>query len=129
MHPGIVAPHLPEFAQPWCQALHEIRDNEEKDSAYRGFCTLVQTNPAGMAKVIRCIESSLIFHTHEPLKSLLWFCNAIVRWNQLLSVSELSNMFKMLLQGFKQSNEAEWAAQVASFPPVIQQRLAARYGV
>ena len=51
MHPGIVAPHLPEFAQSWCQALHEIRDNEEKDSAYRGFCTLVQTNPAGMAKV------------------------------------------------------------------------------
>lgn len=51
MHPGIVAPHLPEFAQSWCQALHEIRDNEEKDSAYRGFCTLVQSNPSGMAKV------------------------------------------------------------------------------
>ena len=47
----MVAPHLPEFAQSWCQALHEIRDNEEKDSAYRGFCTLVQTNPVGMAKV------------------------------------------------------------------------------
>jgi hypothetical protein len=55
MHPGIVAPHLPEFAQSWCQALHEIRDNEEKDSAYRGFCTLVQTNPAGMAKVSRTV--------------------------------------------------------------------------
>ena len=51
MHPGLVAPHLHEFAQAWCQALHEIRDNEEKDSAFRGFCTLVQTNPAGVAKV------------------------------------------------------------------------------
>lgn len=51
MHPNLVAPHLPEFAQAWCQALHEIRDNEEKDSAFRGFCTLVQTNPAGIAKV------------------------------------------------------------------------------
>ncbi|KAF7979025.1 hypothetical protein HWV62_44005 [Athelia sp. TMB] len=109
MHPGIVAPHLPEFAQSWCQALHEIRDNEEKDSAYRGFCTLVQTNPAGMAK------------------SLLWFCNAIVKWNQ--PSPELNNMFQTLLQGFKQSNEAEWAAQVANFPPIIQQRLATRYGV
>jgi hypothetical protein len=51
MHPTLVAPHLPEFAQAWCQALYEIRDNEEKDSAFRGLCTLVQTNPAGMAKV------------------------------------------------------------------------------
>ena len=51
MHPNFVAPHLPEFAQAWCQALYEIRDNEEKDSAFRGLCTLVQTNPAGMAKV------------------------------------------------------------------------------
>ncbi|KAE9408726.1 ARM repeat-containing protein [Gymnopus androsaceus JB14] len=109
MHPGLVAPHLPEFAQAWCQALYEIRDNEEKDSAFRGLCTMVQVNPAGIAK------------------SLLWFCNSIVRWNQ--PSPELNNMFTTLLQGFKQHDEAGWAAQVASFPPVIQERLAARYGV
>ena len=51
MHPQLVAPHLPEFAQAWCQALQEIRDNEEKDSAFRGLCVLVQANPAGIAKV------------------------------------------------------------------------------
>lgn len=51
MHPGVVAPVLPEFAQMWCQALYEIRDNEEKDSAFRGLCTLVQHNPAGITKV------------------------------------------------------------------------------
>ena len=49
-HPQLVAPHLHEFAQAWCQALYEIRDNEEKDSAFRGLCTLVQANPAGIAK-------------------------------------------------------------------------------
>jgi transportin-1 len=54
-HPDVVAPHLPEFAQAWCQALYEIRDNEEKDSAFRGFCTLVQANPPGIAKV-RCVN-------------------------------------------------------------------------
>ena len=53
MHPTLVAPLLPDFAQAWCQALYEIRDNEEKDSAFRGLCTLVQTNPAGIAKVRR----------------------------------------------------------------------------
>lgn len=35
-----------------CQALMEIRDNEEKDSAFRGFCTLVRVNPQGIAKVL-----------------------------------------------------------------------------
>ena len=53
MHPSLVAPHLGDFAQAWCQALYEIRDNEEKDSAFRGFCTLVQSNPAGIAKVCK----------------------------------------------------------------------------
>ncbi|KAG6816592.1 hypothetical protein H0H87_004818 [Tephrocybe sp. NHM501043] len=109
MHPNLVAPHLPEFAQAWCQALYEIRDNEEKDSAFRGLCTLVQTNPAGISK------------------SLLWFCNSIVRWNT--PSPELFNMFQTLLQGFQQHDPAAWAAQTASFPPAIQERLAARYGV
>ncbi|KAG6853517.1 hypothetical protein C0991_003647 [Blastosporella zonata] len=109
MHPNLVAPHLPEFAQAWCQALYEIRDNEEKDSAFRGLCTLVQTNPLGISK------------------SLLWFCNSIVRWNT--PSPELFNMFQTLLQGFQQHDPAVWAAQTASFPPAIQERLATRYGV
>ncbi|OBZ69869.1 Transportin-1, partial [Grifola frondosa] len=96
MHPALIAPLLPEFAQAWCQALYEIRDNEEKDSAFRGLCTLVQTNPAGIAK------------------SLLWFCNAIVRWNQ--PSPELNTMFQQLLNGFKQHDAVGWAAQVATFP-------------
>ncbi|KAJ7260098.1 hypothetical protein C8J57DRAFT_483746 [Mycena rebaudengoi] len=56
-HPGLVAVHLPEFAQAWCQALW--KDNEEKELVFRGFCTLVQANALGTAK------------------SLLWFCNAV----------------------------------------------------
>ena len=136
MHPALVAPHLPEFAQSWCQALYEIRDNEEKDSAFRGLCTLVQANPAGMAKV-RC-RSDAAFSPSFPAmngrlsfffvgQSLLWFCNSIIRWNQ--PSPELNNMFQTLLQGFKQHDEAGWAAQVATFPPIIQERLTARYGV
>jgi transportin-1 len=60
MHPALVAPHLSEFAQAWCQALYEIRDNEEKDSAFRGLCTLVQTNPAGITKVRSCLMSDFL---------------------------------------------------------------------
>lgn len=109
MHPAMVAPLLPEFAQAWCQALYEIRDNDEKDSAFRGFCTLVQVNPAGI------------------MKSLLWFCNAIVRWNR--PSNDLNTMFQQILAGFKQHDPAGWAQQIAGFPPAIQERLAQRYGV
>ncbi|KAI0295294.1 ARM repeat-containing protein [Russula brevipes] len=109
MHPRMVAPVLPDFAQAWCQALFEIRDNEEKDSAFRGLCTLVQVNPMGIAK------------------SLMWFCNAIVRWNQ--PSEELNSMFQALLTGFKTHDPQGWAAQVQTFPPAIQERLAQRYGV
>ncbi|KAJ3717950.1 armadillo-type protein [Lentinula raphanica] len=109
MHPGLVAPHLSEFAQAWCQVLCKIQDNEIKDSAFRGMCTLVQANPAGI------------------IKSLMWFCNAIVRCNQ--PSPELNEMIQTLLQGFRQHDEAGWAAQVASFPLVIQEQLASRYAV
>ncbi|KAF9041135.1 armadillo-type protein [Rhodocollybia butyracea] len=109
MHPNLVAPHLPEFAQAWCQALYEIRDNEEKDSAFRGLCTMVQVNQAGIAN------------------SLWWLCNSIVQWNQ--PSPKLNNMFKTLLQSLKQHDETGWAAQVAAFSPVVQEQLATRFGV
>jgi transportin-1 len=57
----------------------------------------------------------------------LWFCNAIVRWNQ--PSEELNSMFQALLVGFKAHDPQGWAAQVQTFPPVIQERLAQRYGV
>ena len=38
-------------------------------------------------------------------------------------------MFHHILQGFKQHDGAAWAAQMASFPPVIQEKLRAKYGV
>jgi transportin-1 len=46
-----VAPLLGTFAQAWCTALWEIKDNDEKDSAFRGFCMLISKNPAGIEGV------------------------------------------------------------------------------
>jgi transportin-1 len=126
MHPQMVAPLLPEFAQAWCQALFEIRDNEEKDSAFRGLCTLVQTNPAGIAKVNAAFPPTTLPRAHYAnLQSLLWFCNAIVRWNN--PSPELNAMFQQLLAGFKQHDPQGWAAQVSTFPQVIQEMLRVRY--
>jgi len=49
--PQAVAPHLNVFIKNWCDALAEIKDNEEKDSAFRGICLAIQTNPPGVAEV------------------------------------------------------------------------------
>lgn len=51
MCPQPVAGYLDTFAQQWCQALWEIKDNDEKDSAFKGFCMLIQANPSGISNV------------------------------------------------------------------------------
>jgi transportin-1 len=93
-------------AQAWCAALWEIKDNDEKDSAFRGFCMLIGANPAGLG-------------------SFIWFCNAVCKWQH--PSRELDGMFRSILQAFKAQLGAGWDAQVAAFPPVIRERLRERY--
>lgn len=45
--PNLVAPHLAVFFENWCQSLWDIKDNEEKDSAFRGLCEMIKVNPNG----------------------------------------------------------------------------------
>jgi transportin-1 len=45
--PQLVAPHLEMFIERWCQALWDIKDNDEKDSAFRGLCQMIKVNPNG----------------------------------------------------------------------------------
>ena len=71
--PTLVAPHLQEFIQPWCQSLRSIRDNSEKESAYLGLCKMVQLNP-----------NALVNH-------LVYFCDAITQWNRVSP--ELNRIF------------------------------------
>lgn len=34
-----------------CTSLRNIRDNEEKDSAFRGICVMIGVNPGGVVQV------------------------------------------------------------------------------
>ncbi|ORY34979.1 putative importin beta-2 subunit [Naematelia encephala] len=107
--PALVAPNLSTFAQAWCKALWEIKDNDEKDSAFRGFCMMISVNPGGLDN------------------SFIWFCNAVVKWQH--PSSQLDQMFRQILQGFKNSLGSAWEQSISTFPPVIRQRLAERYNV
>jgi transportin-1 len=61
---SIVAPHLGSFIKPWCMALRNIHDNEEKESAFRGICYMINANPQGV------------------LQYFVFFCDALASWTQ-----------------------------------------------
>ena len=43
-----------------CTSLRNIRDNDEKDSAFRGICALIGINPGGVVQV--CLSFFSFFH-------------------------------------------------------------------
>uniref|UniRef100_A0A8R1XN05 Transportin-1 n=1 Tax=Onchocerca volvulus TaxID=6282 RepID=A0A8R1XN05_ONCVO len=105
-----VAPFLSQFIRPWCLALRNIRDNEEKESAFRGLCNMITLNPAGV------------------LAEFIFLCDAIASWNN--PQPELKMMFSRILHGFRQQvGDLNWAAFTSQFPIPLKQRLANQYDV
>lgn len=49
--PGADSPPLTSPRQTRCTSLRNIRDNEEKDSAFRGICMMIGVNPGGVVQV------------------------------------------------------------------------------
>lgn len=45
-----------------CTSLRNIRDNEEKDSAFRGVCLMIGANPSGV------------------VQDFIFFCDAVASW-------------------------------------------------
>lgn len=60
--PNEVAVRLDQFIRLWCMSLRNIRDNEEKDSAFRGVCAMIALNPEGVAT------------------NFVFFCDAVASW-------------------------------------------------
>ncbi|KAI8024907.1 Transportin-1 [Camellia lanceoleosa] len=59
--PEVVSPHMEHFMQSWCIALSMIRDDIEKEDAFRGLCAMVRANASG------------------ALSSLVFMCKAILQ--------------------------------------------------
>jgi len=92
----------------------DIKDNDEKDSAFRGFCKLIQTNPAGVAKVWRssCESWNVCSLTPVLTQSFMWFCNAVVRWQH--PSPELNEMFAHVCL---HSHHIAWLCTSLKAPP------------
>ncbi|KAJ3604764.1 hypothetical protein NHX12_026816 [Muraenolepis orangiensis] len=108
--PQEVAPMLQQFIRPWCTSLRNIRDNEEKDSAFRGICTIISINPGGV------------------VQDFIFFCDAVASW--VNPNEDLRDMFCKILHGFRnQVGEENWQRFSDQFPAPLKERLATLYGV
>ncbi|XP_064607040.1 transportin-1-like isoform X2 [Liolophura sinensis] len=108
--PQEVAPMLQQFIRQWCTSLRNIRDNEEKDSAFRGVCNMISVNPGGVV--------------HD----FIFFCDAVASW--MHPKEDLKEMFQRILHGFKaQVGDESWQKFSDQFPQPLRERLAVHYGV
>jgi len=108
--PQIVSPSLGQFVRPWCTSLRNIRDNDEKDSAFRGMCHMITVNPAGV------------------VPDFLFFCDAVASW--INPQPDLKEMFAKILHGFRnQVGDESWFKFAEQFPAPLKERLHTNYGV
>ncbi|XP_065331678.1 transportin-1 isoform X1 [Cloeon dipterum] len=108
--PHEVAPLLQQFVRQWCTSLRNIRDNEEKDSAFRGICQMITVNPAGV------------------VQDFIFFCDAVASW--ISPKEDLKELFSKILHGFKnQVGEENWKRFSDQFPVQLKERLTTMYGV
>ncbi|XP_044489331.1 transportin-1-like isoform X1 [Mangifera indica] len=103
--PEIVAPHMEHFMQSWCMALSMIRDDIEKEDAFRGLCAMVKANPSG------------------ALSSLVFMCRAIASWHEIRS-EELHNDVCQVLHGYKQMlRNGAWDQCMSVLEPPVKDKL------
>lgn len=108
--PHDVAPMLQEFVRQWCISLRNIRDNEEKDSAFRGMCQMIQVNPVGV------------------ITDFIFFCDAVASW--ISPKEDLKAVFHKILHTFKeQVGDENWRRFSDQFPPQLKDRLQSLYGI
>ena len=106
--PTFLAPHLGNFAYNWCKALIRTRENEEKESAFLGFCNIVQLNPTAVAPHIVSLYE------------------AIANWER--PSSAVVEAFRQLLHGFNNLlGPDQWNNVLAKFPADLNQRVSTVY--
>jgi hypothetical protein len=71
-----VAPLLGHFATPWCNALRNIRDDLEKEQAFRGLLAVVQRAPESAVEAFTAVagEAQLLSLCRASCQSAQALC-------------------------------------------------------
>ncbi|KAF8473431.1 armadillo-type protein [Kalaharituber pfeilii] len=101
-----LAPHLETFARPFLDAIRNVAETDEKDTALRGFAMIVGRNPEAM-------ETCLV-----P------FFKCIAKYRE--PSPELQNLFQQTLTGY-QGFISDFPSFMNQLPPDIRKELTTRY--
>lgn len=138
-----------------CTSLRNIRDNEEKDSAFRGMCQMITVNPGGVVPdfiffcdavaswatpradlkyMFQKVSHSrtinfFLFLAHSFIFSIFSFPPTDNDFS-LVSNFESCSFFRQILHGFKnQVGPENWEQFADQFPSQLGERLHTMYGV
>lgn len=108
--PQAVAPYLEEFIEPWCSSLRCVRDDGEKDSAFKGLCKMIHANP------------------QTAIKHISPIADAMASWHQ--PSQELAQAFGHILTSMKAAIGPEgWQQTQSRWSPGLIEVLRERYGI
>ncbi|KAH9370747.1 hypothetical protein HPB48_016175 [Haemaphysalis longicornis] len=103
--PEEVAPMLDKFIRSWCLSMRNVSGSEDKDSAFRGLCCMIEMNPVGIAP------------------DFVAFCEAAASW--VKPKADLKQAFQDIINGFKVFvGENDWHGFIEHLPPALKDRLA-----
>jgi HEAT repeat protein len=106
--PEFFGPHLPEFALSWSQHMMYLEENEEKETAFHGMCTIILSHPTGLDN-----------------GSLIAFVNTVTMYAQPGQV--VAELLQKLLMGYKQMIGDDWDTFIQRLDNGYE--LAQRYGL
>ncbi len=83
--PNEVSPYLNQFVRVWCLSLRNIRDNEEKDSAFKGMCMMISLNPQGVSQdfFLFCDAIGSWSTVKDDLKEMFYNVRILITWTSL----------------------------------------------
>ena len=64
--------------------LRNIRDNDEKDSAFRGMCQMISVNPAGVVPDFIFFCDAVASWLNPQVPFLWWFGDECLKWLEIL---------------------------------------------
>lgn len=107
--PGSIVERFGDFAERWFCVLRNIKDDEEKEQAFRGVSNLVRRRPR---VIINCF---------------VYFCDAVCSWWAMKR--ELENDFRDIFQGISTALGDNWKTLRKSLPEFLQMCLQERFGL
>jgi transportin-1 len=107
--PAQVAPHLDVICKKWLLYLAPLKENTEKEHAFKGLSLVIGVNPQA------------IWHAHA-FPDLL---SAIASWTE--PSAEMANIFHQLLHSYKNSLGPQWQQAINACEPAVRQTITQRY--